>query len=172
MTFGLQSLNKSQEEISKKEHQVGRKYDSIRQRKASGVERPRINSTTEEEIAEIVKHQDIKNLINTGGEDINQLDMNKLSLTTKKDKKPRHGKATGVVRLHINSQLEKTGDEELNIKANEPDANNFRKADNLNNLMDENITKISTKGETEEGGVRVPKDDKDIVGGDGEDGGV
>ena len=52
------------------------------------------------------------------------------------------------------------GEEELNIKTDKLDANNFRKAETSSNLMNDNTTKVSTKGETEEGCVRVPKDDK------------
>ena len=96
MTFGLQSLNESQEEMLKEEHQVARKDESTRQRKASGVGRPRINSSNKKRIAEVGEHQDTKDLINTCGKDINQLDMNQLDSITKKDKetdKPRLEKA-------------------------------------------------------------------------------
>ena len=78
-----------------KEHKVRRKDDSTRHRKASGVVRPRINSTTEEEIAEVGKPQDIKELdTKTNGSDVNIFKkvkipnnlMNKIT-TTKSTKK-------------------------------------------------------------------------------------
>ena len=56
MTFGLQSPSKSQEEMSKEEHKVRQKNNSTRLRKASGVMRPQINSTTEKDTkSEVIK---------------------------------------------------------------------------------------------------------------------
>ena len=145
---------KLKEEGSKEEHKVRRKDDSTRQRKASGVFRPRINSTTEEEIEEVGEPQDIKNLIKNDGADINQLDPT--SEEDRKTEQSRRGKTMGVGRPRINSHLAKTEEEELDTKTNGSDANNFNKVEISNNLMNEITTKESTKKESEESGVRVP----------------
>ena len=63
-------------------------------------------------------------------------------------------------RPRINSQLEKTGEEELAIRPEKQNANNFKKANASNTLMNENTTTVSTGG-TKESGVRMSRDDKD-----------
>ena len=68
--------------------------------------------------------------------------------------------SSGVGRSRINSHLEKTGEDELNIKNVKLDAKNFKKAETLNTLMIKNTINVSTKEGTEESGVRVSKDEK------------
>ena len=82
ITFGLQSINESEEEMPKDKFKskmkndflgVGRD-DTTRHVEAMRVGRPHINSQTEE-TAEVGEQKDIRGLIDNDGEDMNQLDL-------------------------------------------------------------------------------------------------